>query len=197
MASLRKRGRFGTTVSPTRMVSSVSPRVAPTAERPRNWPAPPSQRSPGSRPDDRPEGRTNAWKPAVPSGTMSPSSSLAWNRRGTTPKHVAPPRATSSALSSWRDRADFRPGPFQGVTQAVGRCSRPSGLSGPRNLNAYTTAIKSFSRWLTDGRTSDYSLATLAKLNEQADRRRVRRALTPEEAARVVQAAETGPEAGD
>ncbi len=34
--------------------------------------------------------------------------------------------------------------------------------------------------------------ATLTKLNEQADRRLVRRALTPEEATRVVQAAETG-----
>ncbi len=66
-----------------------------------------------------------------------------------------------------------------------------------RAVNAYLTAIKSFSRWLKrDGRTSDYTLETLAKQNEQADRRRIRRALTPEEAAEVINAAEIGPEAG-
>jgi integrase len=66
-----------------------------------------------------------------------------------------------------------------------------------RAVNAYVTAIKSFSRWLKrDGRASDYALETLTKQNEQIDRRRVRRALTPEEAARVIHAAETGPEAG-
>ena len=64
-------------------------------------------------------------------------------------------------------------------------------------VNAYLTAIKSFSPWLKrDGRTSDYALETLAELNEQADRRRIRRALSPEEAAKVIKAAETGPEAG-
>jgi integrase len=64
-------------------------------------------------------------------------------------------------------------------------------------VNAYVTSIKSFSRWLKrDGRTSDYALETLAKQNAQADRRRIRRALTPEEAGRVIKAAETGPEAG-
>ena len=64
-------------------------------------------------------------------------------------------------------------------------------------MNAYLTAVKSLSRWLKrDGRTSDYALETLAKQNEQADRRRIRRALTPEEAAKVIKAAETGPEAG-
>ncbi len=66
-----------------------------------------------------------------------------------------------------------------------------------RAVNAYVTAVKSFSRWLKrDGRTSDYSLETMTKQNEQADRRRIRRALTPEEAARVIQAANAGPEAG-
>ena len=66
-----------------------------------------------------------------------------------------------------------------------------------RAVNAYLTAIKSFSRWLKrDGRTSEYALETLAKQNEQADRRRIRRALTPEEAAKVIKAAENGPEAG-
>jgi integrase len=67
----------------------------------------------------------------------------------------------------------------------------------PRALNAYLTAVKSLSRWLhVDARTADYTLASLAKHNDKADRRRIRRALTPEEAARVVQAAESGPKAG-
>ena len=49
-----------------------------------------------------------------------------------------------------------------------------------RALNAHLTAIKSFSRWLKrDGRTTDYALETLTKQNEQADRRRICRALGP------------------
>ncbi len=74
--------------------------------------------------------------------------------------------------------------------------SKPKGLSA-RAVNAHLTAVKSLSRWLKrDGRTADYALETLGKQNEQADRRRIRRALTPEEAARVIRAAVSGPEAG-
>jgi hypothetical protein len=81
------------------------------------------------------------------------------------------------------------------VMQAVSAL-KANGLSA-RGVNAYLTAAKSLSRWLKrDGRTSDYALETLAKMNEQADRRRVRRALTPDEAARVIRAAANGPEAG-
>ena len=65
-------------------------------------------------------------------------------------------------------------------------------------MNAYLTAIKSFSRWLKrDGRTADYALETLTKQNEQADRRRIRRALTPEEAAKVSRPPRPAPRPGD
>jgi integrase len=73
---------------------------------------------------------------------------------------------------------------------------RADGLSA-RAVNAHLTAAKAFSRWLKrDGRAADHALETLVKQNEQADRRRIRRALTPGEAAKVIRAAATGPEAG-
>jgi integrase len=75
------------------------------------------------------------------------------------------------------------------VIKAEGRSARA--------VNAYLAAAKSFSRWLKrDGRAADYALETLVAQNVQADRRRIRRALAPEEAARVIQAAARGPEAG-
>jgi integrase len=60
--------------------------------------------------------------------------------------------------------------------------------------NNYIRSIKGFSPWLwKDGRARAHHLAHLATSNPEVDRRRVRRALTPEEAARVIQAAENGP----
>jgi site-specific recombinase XerC len=62
------------------------------------------------------------------------------------------------------------------------------------STNNYIRAVKGFTRWLwKDNRAREYHLAFLATANPEVDRRRVRRALTPEEAARVIQAAETGP----
>ena len=56
-----------------------------------------------------------------------------------------------------------------------------------RTVDAHLTAAKSLSRWLErDGRAPGYTLETLAKFNEQADRRRVPPALTPEEAVKVI-----------
>ncbi len=63
-------------------------------------------------------------------------------------------------------------------------------------INHHIRAIKAFSRWLwKDGRAREHHLAHLATANPEADRRRRRRALTHEEAARLVQAAERGPTA--
>ncbi|MDZ4782329.1 MAG: tyrosine-type recombinase/integrase [Planctomycetia bacterium] len=65
---------------------------------------------------------------------------------------------------------------------------------GAANSNHYLGAIKSFSRWLVrDRRTSDDRLAHLAKMNEATDRRRVRRPLSEEEFARLLDAAANGP----
>jgi integrase len=65
------------------------------------------------------------------------------------------------------------------------------GLS-PRSVNARRAALKQFTKWLVTTRRAAFDpLETLRVLNEEADRRRVRRALTPEEAGRLVEAART------
>ena len=59
--------------------------------------------------------------------------------------------------------------------------------------NHYLRAIKQFCRWLVrDRRTGDDRLLHLSMLNARLDRRHDRRALGPEEFARLVDAAETG-----
>jgi len=70
---------------------------------------------------------------------------------------------------------------------------RDEGLS-TDTINHHIRAVKGFSRWLwRDGRAREHHLAHLATTSPEGDRRRVRRALTPEEAVQVIQAAETGP----
>jgi integrase len=115
--------------------------------------------------------------------------------KGNAPKHVRSTRTYVErivTLASIAWVSDLAPSALSHPVSVL----KTEGLSA-RAVNAYLTAAKSFSRWLyRDGRTRDYSLSTLAKMNEQADRRRIRRALEPEEAARVIQAAEAGPIAG-
>jgi hypothetical protein len=61
-------------------------------------------------------------------------------------------------------------------------------------INHHVRAVKAFSRWLwKDGCARERHLAHLSISNPEGDRRCRRRALTPEEAARLVQAAERGP----
>ncbi len=70
---------------------------------------------------------------------------------------------------------------------------RERGLSAS-TANHYLRALKSFGRWLVrDGRTSEDPLAYLGAVNCEADRRHERRALTDDEARRLVSAAQTGP----
>src|SRR5262245_37802992 len=55
-----------------------------------------------------------------------------------------------------------------------------------RSVNARRAALVQFGRWLLRTRRVQFdALADLKPLNEEADRRRVRRALTPEEAGRL------------
>jgi integrase len=71
---------------------------------------------------------------------------------------------------------------------------RDSGLS-LRTCNGYLRAVKTFSRWAwRDGRTPSDAAAPLVAYNTEADRRRQRRALSPGDFTRLVQAAEAGPE---
>jgi integrase len=70
---------------------------------------------------------------------------------------------------------------------------RAQGLS-PRTINAHTTAIKAFSRWLwRDGRNTDHPLATVGKLNEELDRRLVRRPLSEAELRQLLDSTRTAP----
>ncbi len=66
--------------------------------------------------------------------------------------------------------------------------------SNQETLNHYIRAAKAFARWLwKDVRTREHLLAHLSTKSSEDDRRRVRRALTPEETVRLVAAAEAGP----
>ncbi len=70
---------------------------------------------------------------------------------------------------------------------------RAEGL-GAETINHHIRAVKAFSRWLwRDGRAREHVLAHLATSSAEGDRRRLRRALTPAEAARLIAAAEAGP----
>ena len=61
--------------------------------------------------------------------------------------------------------------------------------------NHYLRAIKMFTRWLVrDRRTNDDRLLHLSKLNQELDRRRIRRPLSMDELTRLLDAAERGPE---
>jgi integrase len=64
---------------------------------------------------------------------------------------------------------------------------------GQETIIHHIRAVRAFSRWLwRDGRAREHHLAHLTTSSSEGDRRHVRRALTLEEAARVVQAAESG-----
>jgi integrase len=76
--------------------------------------------------------------------------------------------------------------------QAAIAALRDEGLA-LQTCNYYLRAIKQFSRWLwRDGRSREDVLAHLSGYNAQLDRRHDRRALTGEELARLIQAAEKG-----
>ncbi len=78
------------------------------------------------------------------------------------------------------------------VQQGVGSLRDDAELS-LRTCNHYLKAIKQFSRWLwKDGRCREDAIAHLSGYNVKTDRRHVRRALTAEELARVIEAAEQG-----
>jgi len=71
---------------------------------------------------------------------------------------------------------------------------RRRGISA-RTANGYVQAIKQFCTWMVqDNRAAESPLSGLSRYNEQADRRRVRRALTEEECRKLLTATEGEPE---
>ena len=113
--------------------------------------------------------------------------------KGTTKKHAQLVRtraATVIDLCNARRLSGLTPSVVQ---TAIGLLRDDEGLS-LQTCNHYLRAIKQFSRWLwRDGRTRDDALVHLAGYNVKLDRRHDRRALTDEELARLIQAAERGP----
>jgi len=93
-------------------------------------------------------------------------------------------------LCGARRLSDLVPSSVQAV---IGSLRDDEGFS-LQTCNHYLRAIKQFSRWLwRDGRARESALAHLAGYNVALDRRHDRRALTDEDLANLVQAAETGP----
>jgi len=79
------------------------------------------------------------------------------------------------------------------VSEALAALRRQDDLN-QQTINHHITAVKMLSRWLwKDNRTREHVLAHLATSNPEGDRRRKRRALTPTQAALLVEATETGP----
>jgi site-specific recombinase XerD len=115
---------------------------------------------------------------------------------GATAKHVQTTmQRARRMLDSVKARriSDLSLSKAQDAMQAL----RDAGLS-QQSINHHVRCVKGFSRWLwKDGRAREHHLAHLATSSAESDRRRVRRLLAPEEAAQVIQAAETGPEAGN
>ena len=129
-----------------------------------------------------------------PSPIMFPSLSPACDRREMTRSIVNRPQRAyidrDVTLAKVKRIADLTP---SGIAEAL-TVLKADGLS-HRAVNAHATAIKSLSRWLQkDGRTADYALAIVAKLDEKADRRYVRRPLNDKELRKLIETARTAPD---
>lgn len=78
------------------------------------------------------------------------------------------------------------------VAEALGML-RADGFA-TETINHFIRAGKMFARWLwRDGRAREHLLAHLKTSSSESDRRKVHRALSDDEAARLITAAETGP----
>lgn len=112
--------------------------------------------------------------------------------KGSSVKHIASTRTYIRRIidATGAERiGDLSPSAVSRVFAAL----KDRGLSA-RAVNAHVIAIKGFSKWLrVDGRTVEHALESLSKRNEKADQRHRRRALSPDEARRLIQAAEHGP----
>ncbi len=129
-------------------------------------------------------------------------------------------RGVSEHLSAWRDYLTSRGNSAEHVRKSTGAATRiltaanvgvladlaPSrilkavkelngGNASARTRNVHLGAVRSFVRWcIHDGRLAADPLAGMKSMNVEKDRRRVRRPLLDDELARLIRAAETGPE---
>jgi integrase len=112
--------------------------------------------------------------------------------KGSTPGHVA---RTQQQVRTVVEACKFKTIDDMSASDVQAFLSRlrREGLS-VNSINHYQRAIKMFSRWLVrDRRNNDDRLAHLSAQNPAIDRRRVRRPLSPEEFARLLESVEKGP----
>ena len=115
--------------------------------------------------------------------------------KGATPKHIHMVGQRASRMLDLAKAKRISDLSLSKSLQAV-QALREAGLS-QESINHHIRAFKGFSRWLwSDGRAREHHLAHLATSSPEADRRHVRQLLSPEEAAKVVQAAASAPDAG-
>jgi hypothetical protein len=107
--------------------------------------------------------------------------------KGATKAHADLSRARVGRLinvARARRVSDLTPSRVQAALKTI----RDGGLS-LRTIHQNVRMVKGFSRWLwRDGRAREHALAHLTAPNPDPDRRRVRRALAPDELARLVTA---------
>jgi integrase len=112
--------------------------------------------------------------------------------KGNTRKHASVTRNRAARVIELTGALRISDISLSAVQGAIAGLGTAEGL-GLETLSHYVRAVKAFSRWLwRDGRAREHVLAALGTFNPKTDRRRVRRALTPEEAARLIRAAEKG-----
>jgi integrase len=110
------------------------------------------------------------------------------------PKHVRSTRTYVERIISQARAGRLSDLSPSAVTLALSRVAEQEKLSA-RAVNAHATAVKAFARWAwRDGRTRSYELATIGRLNEEADRRYVRRPLTDDELRTLIRETRIAPE---
>ncbi|MGE3807274.1 MAG: tyrosine recombinase XerC [Gemmataceae bacterium] len=111
--------------------------------------------------------------------------------KGRSPAHVRESTTRIQKLlenRGWRFIGDLS---ASGVLEYLGKL-RADGLSA-KTYNHYLQSIKQFSRWLArDGRAPTHPLAYLSRINTDSDPRHPRRPLSPDEFARLINAAQHG-----
>jgi integrase len=112
--------------------------------------------------------------------------------RGTTPKHVATVNRLLSAVIAgcgFKTLADIRREPVERWLT-----TGPVSERAARTKNTYVNALKWFSNWCVDTeRLVASPVARISRLDENADRRRQPRALTPDELTHLLDAARRRP----
>ena len=113
--------------------------------------------------------------------------------KGNDPKHVEQTRKYTERVLTLAEIDRIPEMNPSAVVRALATLKARDDLS-PRTINAHATAVKGFSRWLwRDGRTTDHALVSVGKLNEEADRRRVRQPLAGPDLRKLIEATRIAP----